>query len=97
MKIPKVKNRYCPKCRKHTEHKVIVEKSGSRRGTLGKGRRKLYTMKHGYGGFPYPNPQKSQRWGVKLSKKVNLKFTCSKCKKSHLQKRGKRAKKVERT
>ena len=95
MKLPKVKRKYCAKCRKHTEQKVTLEKSGGKRGTLGKGRRKLYKMKHGYGGLPYPNPQKSQRWGVKLSKKVNLKFTCKECGKSSLQKKGKRAKKVE--
>ena len=67
MKIPKKVNRYCRKCNKTTPHKVSHEKSGGRRGVLGKGRRKLFKMEHGYGGFPYPNPQKSSRWGIKLS------------------------------
>ncbi len=95
MKIPKKVNRYCPYCKKKTEHKVTNEKSGGRRGVLGKGRRKKYKMEHGYGGFPYPNPQKSTRWGIKQSKKTNLRYKCTVCGKISVQKSGVRAKKVE--
>jgi len=95
MKIPKARRKYCPKCKKVTDHKVSQQKSGGQRGVLGKGRRKLWNMKHGYGGFPYPNPQKSQRWGVKISKKTNLRYTCKVCKKTSVGKKGRRSKKLE--
>ena len=35
------------------------------------------------------------RYGVKSSKKVDLRFTCKECKKTSVQKAGFRAKKIE--
>lgn len=95
MKIPKKSNRYCSKCKKRTEHKVTNEKGGGKRGVLGKGRRKDWKIEHGYGGFPYPDPQKSSRWGVKQSKKTNLRYKCSVCNKTSFKKAGRRSKRVE--
>ena len=37
MKAPKKVNRFCPKCRKHTEHKVSLLSSGHKRGSLKRG------------------------------------------------------------
>src|SRR3989338_10559823 len=100
MKIPKAKKRFCKYCKKHTEHKVAqtkkktpsslsrgskyrVRKSGSARGigNLGK--------------YSRPAITKFKRTGAKSTKKTDLRFTCSVCKKATSQAYGIRAKKVE--
>lgn len=95
MKVPKRQKRYCPKCNKHTEHKVTKERTSGNRGKLGKGRRKLKKIEHGYGGFPYPKLEKGNRYGSKTSKKVTFKYECTECSHAHLSKEGIRARKVE--
>jgi large subunit ribosomal protein L44e len=99
MKIPKNKKRYCPKCKKHTDHKISQVKSGNKRGTLKRGSIQRAT-KRSVPGTGNKNrwgskPAKPKRTGAKTSKKTNLKYTCSSCKKSTIQKFGIRAKKVE--
>ncbi len=100
MKIPKIKKRLCPHCKKHTEHKVAqskkrqpssltygskyrAKKRGSARGAGNLGR------------YSKPAISKFKMTGKKLSKKSDLRFECKECKKSHAQRKGKRAKKVE--
>ena len=95
VKIPKETKRYCPKCRKSTLHKVTQVKSGKKRGTLTQGARRFKKKTAGYTGFPRPKPEKGKRFGVKLTKKVALLYTCKECKKSFPKKQGFRAKKVE--
>ena len=34
MKLPKKTRRYCPKCKKHTEHKIDIVSTGHKRGSL---------------------------------------------------------------
>ncbi len=100
MKIPKLKKRYCPYCKKHTEHKVAqnkkrnpssltygskyrAKKRGSARGAGNRGR------------YSKPAITKFKQTGSKVSKKTDLRYQCKECKKSHMQHKGMRAKKVE--
>lgn len=99
MKIRKSTKRYCPKCRKHTDHKISQVKSGSKRGTLKRGSIQR-AIKRSVPGTGNKNrwgskPAKPKRTGAKASKKTNIKYTCQVCKKSTLQKKGIRAKKIE--
>ena len=101
MKVPKSVKRYCPYCKKHTEHKVTQAKKknpsplkkGSkyraRKRGLGRGKGNLGR----YGSKPAIS--KFKMTGKKTSKKADLRYQCTICKKSHTQRRGKRAKKVE--
>ncbi|MBU1203664.1 MAG: 50S ribosomal protein L44e [Nanoarchaeota archaeon] len=100
MKLPKTKKKYCKYCKKHTEHKISVVK-GKERGGLKHGsiqRAKKRGLGTGFGNKgkwgSKPALSKFKMTGAKISKKTNLKFTCSKCKKSTLQKKGFRAKKT---
>ncbi|MFC1741172.1 50S ribosomal protein L44e [Nanoarchaeota archaeon] len=101
MKIPKLMKRLCPFCKKHTEHKVSqakkktpfsvrpLSKSGKKRRGFGKGHGNLGTRgsKPPIGSF--------KMTGKKSSKKTDLRYQCKECKKTHAQKKGVRAKKVE--
>lgn len=94
MKIPKKTRRYCPYCKKHTEHKVIRVKSKPRPKTkkkaLKKGVRRHWKKTSGYKGSASPkvNP-------VKTTKKVNLMFECKECNKKHYKQNPVRSKKVK--
>ena len=103
VKIPKTKKRLCPFCKKHTEHKVIHQKfkglnkthpqsKGSKTRTKKRGRRAGIGSK---GRFSRPAIAKWKRTGAKTSKKTDLRYTCQECKKTHMQKSGKRAKRIE--
>ncbi|MEK6886745.1 MAG: 50S ribosomal protein L44e [Nanoarchaeota archaeon] len=101
MKLPKQKNRYCPYCRKHSMHKILIAKKRTR-GTshpLSRGA-KVRIMKRGlWRGVGnhgrYSKPPKPKMTGKKQTKKTDLRYECSTCKKQHVQRSGKRAKKVE--
>ncbi|MEF8848381.1 MAG: 50S ribosomal protein L44e [Candidatus Thermoplasmatota archaeon] len=88
MKRPRKIKRYCPHCKKHTEHTVKKVKKG-RPSELKQGQRRFRRVLKGYRGFPRPKPQ-----GEKTSKRANLKYVCTKCKKAH-QPSSQRAKKVQ--
>src|SRR3989344_5662391 len=101
MKIPKKTNRYCPFCKKHTEHAVSLAKKRER-GSLKKGSlarlEKRGSGKAGFGNKGRFSKKAISGWkrtGAKSSKKVDLRYTCSKCKKTHVQKQGFRTKKPE--
>ena len=100
MKKPKTVKRLCPYCKKHTEHKVSQNKKkspstlsygskvrargrGSARGTGNKGR------------YSKPAISKFKMTGKKITKKTDLRYECKECKKTHMQKKGIRAKRVE--
>ena len=100
MKIPKKLKTYCPYCKKHTEHKVAqTKKKNPSPLTHGsKHRAKKRGLSRGYGNlgrYSKPAITKFKRTGAKQTKKTDLRYTCSECKKTHVQKRGIRAKKVE--
>lgn len=102
MKIPKTIKRYCRKCRKHTLHKVVQLKTGTKRGSLKKGsiqRAKKRGLGTGFGnkGRWGSKPTKPKRSGAKTSKKTYLKYTCQTCKKSSMTTAGTRTKRLELT
>ena len=93
-KVPKLMKRYCPYCKKHTEHKVIIFKGKARPKTkktaLKRGVRHYAKIEKGYGGSRRPKAKP-----VKTSKKLALRYECKVCKKSHFKQKTKRAKRVE--
>ena len=100
MKLPKTTNRYCPYCKKKTEHKINVVSTGAKRGTLTRGsisRAKARGLgrrignKGKWGSKPAVSKFKRKS---KTTKKTNIMYTCSECKKSKYQKKGQRAGKV---
>ncbi len=101
MKIVKVIKRYCPYCKKHSEHKISqakkrtpgsahpLAKAAKKRSRFGKGMGNL--GKYG----SKPPISKFKMTGKKTSKKTDFRYECKVCKKTHVQKKGFRAKKVE--
>ena len=100
MKIPKTRKRFCPYCKKHTEHKVMANKKKNPRSmTYGS---KLRAKRRGsargtgnMGRYSKPAITKFKMTGKKTSKKTDLRYECSVCKKQHMQIKGYRARKVE--
>lgn len=100
MKLPKSIKRHCPYCKKHTEHKVSQAKKRKPRSmTYGsKLRAKRRGSARGIGNrgrYSKPAISKFKMTGKKMSKKTDLRYECKECKKTHMQKKGFRAKKVE--
>ena len=101
MKQPEEINRLCPFCRKHTKHTVSLakRKAPSSAHPLGKGSKKRTGFGKGTGNLgslgSRPPISKWKSTGKKLTKKTDFRYKCSVCKKSHAQKKGIRAKKVE--
>lgn len=103
MKIPKAVKRHCPKCNKHTEQKVQESKNrgrskahplskfGSRRLTD----RGVRVGAGNQGKFSKPAIKNWKMVGKKLSKKADLRYACSVCKKTSVQVAGTRTKKLE--
>ena len=89
MQRPRKIKRYCPYCKKHTTHEVskIKKKKASE---FKQGQRRFRRVMKGYRGFPRPKPEGRE----KTSRRAYLKYTCTKCKKSH-QPASQRAKKVQ--
>ncbi len=100
MKLPKNTKKYCPKCKKHTEHKIEQAKrrnaSSLTYGSKHRARKRGKARGHGnLGRYSKPAISKFKATGKKGSKKTDLRYTCSKCKKTQVQKKGFRAKRVE--
>lgn len=100
LKKPKTIKRLCPYCKKHTEHKVTQNKKRSASSmTYGsKYRAKKRGSARGMGNrgrYSKPAITKFKMTGKKATKKTDFRYQCSVCKKSHMQKSGIRAKKVE--
>ena len=74
MKIAKVLNTYCPKCKTHSQHDVSLYKKGKDR-ALAEGVRRHEREKHGYGGQKWPELKRK----AKTTKKQLLKLKCKKC------------------
>lgn len=99
MKVPKIVRRHCPYCKKHTEHKISEVSSGHKRSSLKRGsiaRARKRGKGRGMGNLgrwgSKPAVSKHKR-KTKTTKKTNLMYTCTVCKKSHSQKKGKRTSK----
>jgi large subunit ribosomal protein L44e len=100
MKVKKSKKRYCPYCKKHTEHKVTQNKKKSPSSlTYGsKIRARRRGKARGYGNlgrYSKPAISKFKMTGKKQTKKTDFRYECTVCKKTHIQASGIRAKKVE--
>ena len=78
MQKPQKLKRYCPKCKVHTIHEV--ERVKKRKASeLKQGQRRFRRVTSGYGGFPRPKPEGRE----KTSRRINLRYVCSKCHKAH--------------
>lgn len=100
MKRPKAIKRFCPYCKKHTEHKVTQNKkkaaSSLSHGSKIRARRRGKARGHGnLGRYSKPAVTSFKRTGAKVSKKTDFRYECTVCKKKHMQSKGIRAKKVE--
>ena len=101
MKFPKTLNRYCPYCRKKTEHKLTHVSSGHKRGALKRGsieRARKRGLARGYGNLgKWGSKPAITKWKRKTNstKTTNLMYTCKECGKSHYQKKGKRSSKIQ--
>ena len=97
MKKPKKINRYCPYCKKHTEHK-LKEPSKNKAGSMkrgGKIRIRARGLWRGIGNKGRYSRMKNQQKGKrKTTKKTNILYTCTVCGKSKYQKKGKRTGKI---
>lgn len=75
---PRRIKKYCPKCKVHQDHEV--ERVRKRRASeLKWGQRRFRRVTSGYGGFPRPKPEGRE----KPTKRVPLRYRCTKCKKAH--------------
>jgi large subunit ribosomal protein L44e len=103
MKFPKTLNRYCPYCKKHTEHslknqswkglnKVHTQSKWSQTRVRARGLRRGFGN---LGRFSRPAINSRKMYGKKTSKKTDIRYTCKICKKTHMQNHGLRTKKVE--
>ncbi|MBS3164523.1 50S ribosomal protein L44e [Candidatus Woesearchaeota archaeon] len=100
MKFPKTMNRFCPKCKKHTPHKVELNKKRNASSlTYGsKHRARLRGQARGHGNrgrYSKPAVSSFKMTGKKASKKVDLRYRCSTCKKAQIIGEGFRAKRLE--
>lgn len=89
MKIPKERKTYCPSCKKHTLHEVFESKR-RKASELKWGQRQFRRVTAGYRGYPRPLPS-----GNKPVKKLDLRYKCKECGKSHIKRSSFRAGKVE--
>jgi len=102
MKRPKTTKRLCPHCKKHTEHKITQNKkknaSSLSYGSKVRARRRGKARGFGNRGrYSKPAVSKFKMTGKKSTKKTDLRYECKECKKSHMQSKGIRAKRVEFT
>jgi ribosomal protein L44E len=103
MKIPKVIKRFCAHCKTHTEQKVKASKKappGSAHPLShgSKVRQKRRGVNRGFGNqgrYSRKPVGARKRAGRKTSKKTDLRYECSKCKKTSMQNKGIRTKKLE--
>lgn len=91
MKFPKKQRKYCPYCKKHTEHSVEEAKRKPRR-TMARGQRRFLRKMRGYGSFPKENPKGRE----KSTRKLDFRYKCSVCGKMHSIGKGFRVKKIEK-
>ncbi len=91
MKIPKEIKRYCPSCKKHTTQKVKNEKNRGRNKTtplskFSQIRLKLKGRTTGTGNtgrYARGALNSWKRYNKKHSKRIDLRFTCTECKKTN--------------
>lgn len=105
MKVPKQMKRLCPKCKKHTTHKVSQAKRKGLNAThhQTRGSRKRQNLRSrgvgigmgNRGRFSRKAITKFKMTGKKLTKKTDFRYQCAECKYISVQAKGMRLKKVE--
>jgi large subunit ribosomal protein L44e len=70
--VPKQKNTFCKKCKKHTKHKVSQYKTG-KASIFAQGKRRYDRKQSGYGGQTKPVFHKK----AKTTKKITLRLECT--------------------
>ncbi|MDD5086696.1 MAG: 50S ribosomal protein L44e [Candidatus Nanoarchaeia archaeon] len=100
MKVPKTIKRYCPYCKKHTEHKVSKTKkknpSSLKKGSKYRAKKRGLARGTGnLGRYSKPAISKFKMTGKKTTKKTDLRYKCSVCNKTHAQAKGIRTKRIE--
>ncbi len=100
MKLPKTANRLCPYCKRHTEHKILLNKrraaSSLSKGSKYRARKRGKARGRGnLGRYSKPAVTQFKMTGAKTTKKTDLRYECGVCKKQHVQRYGIRAKRVE--
>merc|ERR1712057_103356 len=77
--IPKQRNTFCKRCKKHTPQKVTQYKKG-KEGLWAQGKRRYDRKQSGFGGQTKPVFRKK----AKTTKKIVLRLQCQTCKFTHL-------------
>ena len=100
MKLPKTTKKLCKTCKTHTQQKVAQNKkrtaSSLSQGSKYRARKRGVAKGVGSRGrYSKPAVTKFKRSGAKNTKKTDLRYTCTECKKISIQKSGLRAKRVE--
>jgi large subunit ribosomal protein L44e len=78
--IPKTRNTFCKKCKKHTPQKVAQYKAG-KASLFAQGKRRYDRKQSGFGGQTKPVFKKK----AKTTKKIVLRMECTICKQKHQQ------------
>jgi large subunit ribosomal protein L44e len=100
MKVPKKTNRFCPYCKKKTNHKIELVSTGGKRGAMKRGGRSRIEKRGKWRGlgslgrYSKP-PAKSYKRKTKSTTKKLLIYTCSECKKAHQMKKGIRVSRLQ--
>ena len=102
VKLPKIIKRYCPYCKRHADHNVSQTKkknpSSLSYGSKIRARKRGQARGKGnLGRYSKPAISKFKMTGKKSTKKTDLRYQCTICKKMHVQRQGFRAKKIEFT
>jgi large subunit ribosomal protein L44e len=103
MKMPKLINRLCRKCKKHTPHTVSQAKAKTRSSArplsrYSRARTDARGLTKGMGNkgkYSMPPIKKRKMMNKKMSKKIDLRYQCNVCKKMSQKSEGFRAKKFE--
>ncbi len=100
MKLPKTVRRYCPYCKKYTEHSLTNVSTGHKRSALKRGSKQRARKRgeaRGCGNLGRWSKPPISKWKrkTKSTKKTNIMYKCKECGKSHYQKKGKRASKIQ--
>ncbi len=103
MKIPKVIRKFCPNCGTYHDHKVKSAKkatpgSAHPLSAGSKVRQRARGVNRGSGNkgrYSRKPVSARKRTGRKTTKKTDLRYTCTECKKTQTQRKGIRTKKLE--
>ena len=102
MKFPKERKAYCPTCKKHTPQKIKQEKNRGKNKTnpMTKGSASRVKVRGRWRGTGNQGRYSKgaisgwKRWNKKRTKKTDLRYTCTVCRKTNIQGKGFRVAKI---